>query len=55
VAQFFRQEDRRRMKFDARKWSWDAPKFDSALDQRRLNFVYIRSIVAPPLAGQFWR
>lgn len=36
LAQIFRQEERRRDKFAASNWSWDGPKFDSPLDQRRL-------------------
>lgn len=39
LAQIFKQEERRRAKFAASNWSWDAPKFDSALDQRRLRIL----------------
>lgn len=39
LAQIFKQEERRRAKFAASNWSWDAPKFDSALDQRRLRLL----------------
>jgi hypothetical protein len=33
LAQIFREEEHRRAKFAASNWSWDAPKFESALDQ----------------------
>lgn len=36
LAQIFKQEQRRREKFAACGWSWDAPKFKSAVDRRRL-------------------
>jgi hypothetical protein len=36
LAQIFRQEERRRVKHAASGWSWDGPKFDSPVDQRRL-------------------
>jgi hypothetical protein len=39
LAQIFKQEDRRRAKFTASNWSWDAPKFDGALDQRQLRIL----------------
>lgn len=39
LAQIFKQEERRREKFAASKWSWDAPKFESALDRRRLRIL----------------
>jgi hypothetical protein len=39
LAQIFKQEERRRAKFAASNWSWDAPKFESALDQRRLRIL----------------
>lgn len=44
LAQIFKQEERRRAKFAASHWSWDAPKFDGPLDQRRfklLNAVFM--------------
>jgi hypothetical protein len=39
LAQIFKQEERRRGKFAASNWSWDAPKFDSPLDQRRFRII----------------
>jgi hypothetical protein len=39
LSQIFKQEERRRAKFAASNWSWDAPKFDGALDQRRLRIL----------------
>jgi hypothetical protein len=36
LASIFKQEERRRSKQEASGWSWDGPKFDSPLDQRRL-------------------
>jgi hypothetical protein len=39
LAQIFKQEERRRAKFAASNWSWDAPKFGSAIDQRRLRIL----------------
>jgi len=39
LAQIFKQEERRRAKFAASNWSWDAPKFDGPLDQRRLRIL----------------
>ena len=39
LAQIFKQEERRRAKFAASKWSWDAPKFDGRLDQRRFRIL----------------
>lgn len=39
LAQIFKQEERRRAKFAASNWSWDAPKFEGALDQRRLRIL----------------
>jgi hypothetical protein len=39
LAQIFKQEERRRAKFAASNWSWDAPKFDGALDQRRFRIL----------------
>lgn len=35
----FNQEARRRDKFAASGWSWNAPKFDSPFDQRRLRIL----------------
>lgn len=39
LAQIFKQEERRRAKFAASHWSWDAPKFESAVDQRRFRLL----------------
>lgn len=39
LAPIFKQEERRRTKFAASNWSWDAPKFESALDQRRFRIL----------------
>ena len=39
LTQIFKQEERRRTKFAASNWSWDAPKFDSGLDQRRFRIL----------------
>jgi hypothetical protein len=39
LSQIFKQEERRRAKFAASNWSWDAPKFDGALDQRRFRIL----------------
>lgn len=39
LAQIFKQEERRREKFAASGWSCDAPKFDSAVDRRRLKIL----------------
>jgi hypothetical protein len=39
LAQIFKQEERRREKFAASNWSWDAPKLDSAVDRRRLRIL----------------
>jgi hypothetical protein len=39
LAQIFKQEERRRAKFAGSNWSWDAPKFDGALDQRRFKIL----------------
>lgn len=39
LAQIFKQEERRRAKFASSHWSWDAPKFDSAVDQRRFRIL----------------
>jgi hypothetical protein len=39
LAQIFKQVERRRAKFAASNWSWDAPKFDGALDQRRFRIL----------------
>lgn len=39
LAQTFKREERRRAKFISSKWAWDAPKFDSPLDQRRLRLL----------------
>lgn len=39
LAQIFKQEERRRAKFAASNWPWDAPKFDSAVDRRRLRIL----------------
>jgi hypothetical protein len=39
LAPIFKQEKRRRAKFAASNWSWDAPKFDGALDQRRFRIL----------------
>jgi hypothetical protein len=44
LSQIFKQEERRRAKFAASNWPWDAPKFDGDLDQRRfriLNAIFI--------------
>ena len=39
LSQIFKQEERRRAKFAASNWSWDAPKFDGPLDQRRFRIL----------------
>jgi hypothetical protein len=39
LAQIFRQEERRRVKFAASNWRWDAPRFESAVDRRRLRIL----------------
>ena len=39
LAQIFKQEERRRVKFAASNWSWDAPKFDGPVDQRRFRIL----------------
>ena len=39
LAQIFKQEERRRAKFAASNWSWDAPKFDRPVDQRRFRIL----------------
>lgn len=39
LTQIFKQEERRREKFAASGWSWDAPKFESAVDKRRLRIL----------------
>ncbi|MFL6728190.1 MAG: hypothetical protein ACJ8FS_16995 [Sphingomicrobium sp.] len=39
LSQIFKQEERRRAKFTASNWSWDAPKFDGPLDQRRFKIL----------------
>ncbi|WP_426692911.1 hypothetical protein ACMC5O_002356 [Sphingomonas sediminicola] len=39
LTQLFKQEERRREKFAASGWSWDAPKFESAVDKRRLRIL----------------
>jgi hypothetical protein len=39
LAQIFKQEECRRAKFASSHWSWDAPKFDSAVDQRRFRIL----------------
>jgi len=39
LAQLSKQEERRRAKFGASGWSWDAPRLDGALDQRRLRIL----------------
>jgi hypothetical protein len=39
LAQILSQEDRRREKFAQSKWSWDAPKFESAFHRRRLRIL----------------
>lgn len=39
LAQIFKQEERRRAKFAASHWSWDGPKFESAVDQRRFRLL----------------
>lgn len=38
-TQIFNQEQRRREKFAASGWSWDAPKLESVLDLRRLKIL----------------
>lgn len=39
LTPIFKQEERRRDKFAASGWLWDAPKFDSPFDQRRLRIL----------------
>lgn len=39
LAQIFRQEERRRAKFAASGWPWDAPKFDAPGNRRRLRLL----------------
>lgn len=39
LTQIRNQEERRREKFAASGWSWDAPKLDSAVDRRRLRIL----------------
>jgi hypothetical protein len=39
LAQIFKQEERRRAKFATSNWSWDAPKFDGPVDQRRFRIL----------------
>jgi len=39
LSQILKQEERRRANFAANNWSWDEPKFDGALDQRRFRIL----------------
>lgn len=39
LTPIFNAEQRRREKFAANGWSWDAPKFDSPVDRRRLRIL----------------
>lgn len=39
LKQILKQEQRRRDKFAVSGWSWDAPKFESAVDRRRLKIL----------------
>ena len=39
LAKIFEQEERRREKVAGSSWHWDAPKFDSAVDKRRLRIL----------------
>lgn len=39
LSPIFKKEERRREKFAAHNWPWDAPKFDSAVDRRRLRIL----------------